>query len=169
MIAKVLTIIGLLGHVLASCSSSSEPDNAASAPPGFRDLFESDTAPPPPALNVHKIAAGEELYTENCVSCHRNDLSGHPSWMIPDEKGVYPPPPHDATGHTWHPADGLLLEVIRDGLEGSPSGMPMFAGILTDGKNLSILEFLKSNWRDEERSFQWQATWRAQESRTFQP
>ncbi len=169
MIARVLAIIGVLAVVLASCSSSSEPEDAASAPPGFRGLFETDTAPPPPALNVYKIAAGEKLYTENCASCHRTDLSGDPNWMIPDENGVYPPPPHDATGHTWHHDDGLLLGIIRDGLEGFPSGMPTFGGILTDDEILSILEFLKSTWGNGERTFQWQATWRAQESRTSQP
>jgi hypothetical protein len=35
--------------------------------------------------------------------------------------------------------------------------MPTFAGILTDDEILSILEFLKSKWGDEERTFQWQA------------
>jgi hypothetical protein len=47
--------------------------------------------------------------------------------------------------------------------------MPTFGGILTDDEILSILEFLKSNWADEERTFQWQATWRAEEPRTSQP
>ena len=169
MIVRVLVIIGALGLVLASCSSSSVPDDAASAPPGFRGLFEDDTAPPPPALNVYTIAAGENLYAVNCASCHRADLSGDPNWMTPDENGVYPPPPHDATGHTWHHDDGLLLEIIRDGLQGFPSGMPTFAGILTDDEILSILEFLKSEWGDEERTFQWQATWRVRESRASQP
>jgi mono/diheme cytochrome c family protein len=169
MIVRDLAIIGALGLVLASCSSSSAPDDAASAPPGFRGLFEDDTAPAAPALDVYQIAAGEKLYAENCASCHRADLSGDPNWMIPDENGVYPPPPHDATGHTWHHDDGLLLGIIRDGLEGFPSGMPTFTGILTDDGILSILEFLKSNWGDEERTFQWQATWREQESRITQP
>jgi hypothetical protein len=41
--------------------------------------------------------------------------------------------------------------------------MPTFQGILTDDEILSILEFFKSEWGDEERAFQWQVTWQGQQ------
>jgi len=76
---------------------------------------------------------------------------------------LFPPPPHDVTGHTWHHSDDLLLEIVTKGLDGVPSGMPRFKGVLTDDDILSILEFFKSGWRDEERAFQWQVTWQGRQ------
>ncbi|MEE8485597.1 MAG: hypothetical protein V3S38_03465 [Acidimicrobiia bacterium] len=41
--------------------------------------------------------------------------------------------------------------------------MPTFGGILTDEEILAVLEFIKSEWGEEERDFQWKVTWRAQQ------
>lgn len=114
-------------------------------------------------MDIDTISAGEKLYAQYCASSHMADLSGDPDWKTPSDDGVRPPPPRDATGHTWHHPDQLLLEIVRDGLEGLPSGMLTFGSVLTDEKTLSVLEFIKSGWGEEERAFQWQVTWRAQQ------
>ena len=92
------------------------------------------------------------------------DRSGQPNWKIANADGTYPPPPHDNSGHTWHHPDDLLVGIIRDGLDvGVPSGMPTFSGVLTDDEIATIIDFLKSEWGEQERAFQWQVTWQGEQ------
>lgn len=161
-------LIGAAGVVvvtLAACSGPADPATSAPstsptlAPPDFSATNE---VPPPPDLDDVRIAAGEVLYQQHCTVCHKADLAGEPGWMIPNDDGTLKPPPQDSTGHTWHHADRLLLEIVRDGSP-VPSVMPTFGGILTDEEIVDILEFLKSQWGAEERAFQWEVSWRAEE------
>lgn len=152
---KMLVLIGVLSVIVAACSRAENPD--------FLGLDESFDAPPMPELDFGTVAAGEILYAQFCASCHLADLSGNPDWKIPNADGTYPPPPHDVSGHTWHHSDDLLLEIVRDGIEGVASAMPTFGDVLTDEEILSIIEFFKSQWGDEERTFQWQVTWQEQQ------
>ena len=161
MRASALTAV--LAVLLASCSGAVDPQEPASTPEGFRGLDQLYDAPPPPDLNLSKVVAGEKLYAQHCAACHMPDRSGDPNWKTPNDDGLFPPPPHDVTGHTWHHSDDLLLEIVTKGLDGVPSGMPRFKGVLTDDDILSILEFFKSGWRDEERAFQWQVTWQGRQ------
>ena len=49
------------------------------------------------------IEQGKELYVENCITCHMENLSGHPKWKSElDEEGQRQAPPLNGTGHTWH-------------------------------------------------------------------
>lgn len=156
--SSVPALFGVLALILTACSASSEPDAIASSQT-FPGLDKSYDSPPPPELDTDKIASGATLYAQYCASCHMPDRSGAPNWKTPNEAGIFPPPPHDVTGHTWHHSDDLLLEIVTKGLDGVPSGMPRFEGVLSDDEILSILEYFKSEWGDEERAFQWQVTW----------
>ena len=77
--------------------------------------------------------------------------------------GSFKAPPHDNTGHTWHHADELLVELIAQGSDFPQATMPTFGDQLSDEEILTILEYLKSGWGPEERAFQWQVTWQAQQ------
>ena len=79
------------------------------------------------------------------------------------EDGLYPAPPHDVTGHTWHHGDGLLFDYTKLGGEGAlamrsvtdfESGMPGFGHVLSDGEIRDILAFIKSTWPEEIRRHQ---------------
>ena len=109
---------------------------------------------------------GAVLYATHCASCHGVDLEGHPDWRTPNADGSYNPPPHDATGHTWHHGDVTLVQVISDGGSFPQSRMPAFGDILTEERILVILDFLKSTWGEEERAFQREATDREQARRS---
>ncbi len=158
--------LGVVIMLLTACSGVAEtPDGGSSSvptlgPPGF---LETDEPPPPPARDADRVLAGEILYQQHCSECHKPDLSGEPDWMIPKDDGTYKPPPQDSTGHTWHHADQLLLEIIRDGNVNPITVMPLFGGILADNQILDILEFFKSQWGDAERTLQWEVTWRAEQ------
>ncbi len=110
---------------------------------------------------------GSVLYAENCASCHGKDLEGQPDWRSPGEEGVLPAPPHDRTGHTWHHGDGMLFEYTKlggqealeqMGVTGVASGMPGYAGILTDQEIWDILAFIKASWPEREQELQRQRT-----------
>lgn len=117
-------------------------------------LINGVEAPPVPPLNAQMVADGARLYAERCAACHGADLEGQPEWRVPLANGMYPAPPHDVSGHTWHHGDQLLAQIIREG-SSRPSTMPAFGNVLDAAQIEAILAFLKSKWGREEREFQW--------------
>jgi mono/diheme cytochrome c family protein len=115
-------------------------------------------APPLPTLDGAQVAAGEPLYGQYCAACHGAELEGQPNWRAPLPSGLYPAPPHDESGHTWHHDDALLMQIVRDGGTRTPNGMPGFREQLTDEQIHAILTYIKSTWGREEREFQWWVT-----------
>ena len=109
------------------------------------------------------LERGAALYAEHCASCHGAELEGAPNWRRQGEDGLYPAPPHDATGHTWHHGDRMLFDYTKLGGEGLfaargitnfESGMPGFAEILTDDLIRDVLAFIKSTWPEPLRQHQ---------------
>ena len=100
------------------------------------------------------IAAGEQLYAENCASCHGDNLEGQQDWRSPGEDERLPAPPHDETGHTWHHADRMLFDYTKRGGKAVladqgvefDSGMPGFGDDLGDEEIWNILAFIQSTW-----------------------
>ncbi|MBU1307798.1 MAG: c-type cytochrome [Alphaproteobacteria bacterium] len=101
---------------------------------------------------------GAVLYQDNCGRCHGGSLEGQPDWMTRLPNGRLPAPPHDSSGHTWHHSDDQLLRIIRDGLAaiapGYETDMPAFGNSLTDEEIIAILDFIKQDWPERERSYQ---------------
>ncbi|WP_436088924.1 c-type cytochrome [Pararhizobium sp. LjRoot255] len=58
---------------------------------------------------------GKTLYAKHCATCHGANLEGQRDWKRPLPSGRMPAPPHDASGHTWHHADGVLFRITREG------------------------------------------------------
>lgn len=109
------------------------------------------------------IVVGQNLYADNCASCHGENLEGQPNWQSPNVDGVLPAPPHDRTGHTWHHDDALLFEYTKLGgaaaLEvrggtGFNSGMPAFNEALTDDEIWDVLAYIRSTWSEREQEAQ---------------
>ncbi len=103
------------------------------------------------ANDVARIATGRRLYDAHCASCHGRNLEGQPDWRRPLPSGELPAPPHDETGHTWHHPDDILFRITRNGgaAEAPPgfrSGMPAFAGVLSDDEVRAVLAYIKSRW-----------------------
>ena len=112
-----------------------------------------------------RVAQGKTLYAMNCASCHGAKGEGEPNWKTSNPDGTYPAPPHDATGHTWHHSDKLLLEIIRDGGARYESAtfktrMPAWGERLSDEEIQAVLAYLKTLWGPEERRFQGEASTR---------
>ncbi len=161
--AVAVAVLALLG----GCRGEGEADETVppTTTPSFPTLGAGagSETPPLPDLDPDRVALGREIYTEHCASCHGADAEGQPDWMIPNEDGSYKPPPHDATGHTWHHGDDLLVEIILVGSDFPQSRMPAYAGVLSEDETLAILDYFKSLWGPTEREIQWNITWRAQQ------
>ena len=121
--------------------------------------------PPLPTLALDEIAQGQQVYVTHCASCHGTILEGEPNWKEQREDGSFRAPPHDASGHTWHHADSLLIESIElggarfEGMNiGGTSNMPAFGEILTDEEITAVLTYIKSTWPEEIRVTQWEVT-----------
>lgn len=120
-----------------------------------------------PAANfLHAAPAdldtGRVLYVEHCATCHGVNLEGQPDWRSPDASGLYPAPPHDETGHTWHHDDTMLLHYITRGGQAVlddmgitfTSGMPAFGSALNEREIKAILDYIKSTWPADIREMQ---------------
>ena len=109
------------------------------------------------------LAQGAAQYAEHCASCHGEKLEGAPNWRRLGEGGLYPAPPHDVSGHTWHHGDGLLFDYTKLGGEAAlavrgvaefESGMPGFGHVLSDDEIFDVLAFIKSSWPEDIRRHQ---------------
>ena len=123
------------------------------------------TIPPPPVLDPDEIALGKQVYDTYCASCHGVHLEGEANWKEQNEDGSFRAPPHDASGHTWHHADSLLIESVElggvrfEGMNiGGTSNMPAFGDVLTDEEVTAVLTYIKSTWPEETRTTQWEVT-----------
>ena len=118
--------------------------------------LETEISPTIERSSLARIELGKNLYAENCASCHGANLEGQtPEWRKPDADGVFPAPPHDETGHTWHHDDQVLFDYTKlggarmmasSGVEDFNSGMPAFEETLSDGEIWAVLDFIKSTW-----------------------
>ena len=88
------------------------------------------------------VALGRDVYARDCASCHGTNLQGQPGWRT--RRGLAPA--HDASGHTWHHPDVLLLQIVREGTERMGGTMPPFGQKLTEREMLAVLSFIKSRW-----------------------
>ncbi len=104
-----------------------------------------------------QLATGKRVYDANCAACHGVKGEGQPNWKVP-VNGVYPAPPHDGSGHTWHHPDQVLLEVIANGGGMPNSAMPAYGEILTEAERVAVLEYIKTFWGKQEIEFQTQVT-----------
>lgn len=110
--------------------------------------------------------AGATVYQTHCAACHRTRGEGAADWKRPASNGIYPPPPHDSTGHTWHHADGLLYRIVAYGTAralgdtSSPSryGMPPFDSTLSPRQIHAVLTYLKAGWTPAQRRHQKEAS-----------
>jgi mono/diheme cytochrome c family protein len=97
-------------------------------------------------------ATGAVVYREHCAACHGAALEGQRNWRQRGPDGLLPAPPHDASGHTWHHSDELLVRITRDGVAavaGDPSyrsAMPAYRGVLSDEEIIAALSWIKSQW-----------------------
>lgn len=128
---------------------------------GLVILFTTGCAGNSTTSTAEQVALGEQVYADNCATCHGTNGEGeNPSAPLePGADGLYPAPPHNSNGHTWHHADELLLDTIRKG-RAYPGfkEMPGFGDTLTEEEIEAVLAYIKSLWAEEQRQIQAQAS-----------
>jgi len=108
------------------------------------------------------VDRGEAIYAAHCTRCHGQQLEGQADWQSPRADGKMPAPPHNSDGHTWHHDTATLVGITKHGLvplwapKGYRSGMPAFAGVLSEEEIRAVLSFIASTWNEEARSRQQQ-------------
>jgi len=109
------------------------------------------------------IARGEKIYAQSCAACHGVNLEGQENWQTPNADGVYPAPPHDKNGHTWHHPDQVLFAITEmgggpylaaQGVTDFKSGMPAFLEPLGKQGIADVLAYIQSTWPERERAIQ---------------
>lgn len=100
-----------------------------------------------------QVARGKEVYMQYCASCHGANLEGQPEWRKRLPNGRLPAPPHDESGHTWHHADAVLVDIVKNSLvpgRTAPAGyqtdMPAYGETLSDEDITAVLAYIKSSW-----------------------
>ncbi len=96
-----------------------------------------------PSLESLQVAAAK--YQANCASCHGNPVTGEGR-----ADGFALAPIHGPGGHTWHHADGQLLDIVQGRITYPDRIMPAFEGILSDADVIAVLDFLKLGWTEEQ-------------------
>lgn len=114
------------------------------------------------------VAKGQAIYTQHCAACHGRSLEGQPDWRQRRADGRLPAPPHDASGHTWHHPDQMLIGMVSEGFQtgryappGYSSDMPAYANVLSEEEIVAVLAFIKSTWPERERAHQQRITQQA--------
>ena len=107
-----------------------------------------------PHTDPAMVAEGARVYAAQCAACHGAALEGAPDWRTRGADGLMPAPPHDASGHTWHHPDAVLIDLVTRGPEavigqGYRSAMPGYEGTLDPREIRAVLAYIKSTWPPE--------------------
>ncbi|MBT8433943.1 MAG: thioredoxin fold domain-containing protein [Gammaproteobacteria bacterium] len=96
-----------------------------------------------------QVTKGEQLFLQNCASCHGRNAESTPDWKKTDANGNYPPPPLNGTAHAWHHDLALLRRTIREGGAKLGGQMPGFESRLSTAEIDSVIAYFQSRWPDE--------------------
>lgn len=115
----------------------------------------------PPPSDPDMVALGQQVYQQQCASCHGAAGEGQPDWETLNALGELPAPPHDSTGHTWKHSDAMLYRIVTQGWRDPFNRterltMPAFGGVLSVREIRAVIAYLETMWTDQQRRFQWE-------------
>jgi len=105
------------------------------------------------------LSTGRATYEKFCAACHGGKGEGEKDWQRRNGFGELPAPPHDATGHTWKHADGMLYRIVLDGWrdpfnKSHRLTMPAYKDVLKPDEIRDVIDFLKTMWTPAQREAQ---------------
>jgi len=145
----MLVLVAVALAALGSAAWWAQNDNVAASSEERMTLRPADS---------QLTARGASIYAAQCASCHGANLQGQPNWRERGPDGLLPAPPHDASGHTWHHPDSVLIRITRDGVAavaGDPNyrtAMPVYRGLMSDEDIVAVLSWIKSRWPSDVRA-----------------
>lgn len=136
---KCMTMMAIV--VLSGCDAGPEGDRRSTIP-GFSgpDIVRQ--------VDAEQLALGEQVFARHCATCHGEAGQGHPQWRLPGPDGLYPPPPLDGSGHSWHHSTEWLRNMIRNGSEPGRGNMPAWRAVLSDTQIDAVIVWFQSRWPD---------------------
>ena len=95
------------------------------------------------------VERGRVVYQQNCARCHGDHGQGAPHWHKPDPAGIWPPPPLNGTGHSWHHPRASLERTIREGTFAMGGNMPAWGSKLSNADINAVITWFQQQWPDE--------------------
>lgn len=136
---RLIGIILLSSGFLVSCNDDAK-DIASFSPK--KPIIKRD-------VNLQEFSRGQKLYQKNCAECHGKNAEGTPDWRKTEDDGMFPPPPLNGTGHTWHHPTKVLVNLIKNGTAKIGGKMPAWKDKLSEQEINDILTWVKAQWPDE--------------------
>jgi len=120
--------------ILSGCNQQTEPG------------IVSTSSVPARNFSIEKVTLGKKVYDKYCVGCHGLDGVGDKNWRKRDSNGMFPPPPLNGSGHSWHhPVGALKNQIVRGGKENG-GAMPAFGDKLGDQEVDAVIIWIQSIW-----------------------
>ena len=136
---KLIIFILISSALLFSCDDKIKEGSSSSAK---KPIIKRD-------VNFLSFSRGLKLYQKNCASCHGKNAEGTSDWRKTDSDGMFPPPPLNGTGHTWHHPTKVLVNIIKNGTAKIGGKMPAWKEKLSEQEINDILTWIKAQWPDE--------------------
>jgi thiol:disulfide interchange protein DsbC len=92
---------------------------------------------------------GQQLFTQNCASCHGANAESTPDWRKKGPDGKYPPPPLNGSAHAWHHPLDMLRGTVREGGARIGGTMPPFKEKFSATEIDAVIAFFQSKWSDD--------------------
>ncbi len=139
MKSKLIIFVLLSSTLLLSCDDKVKEQGASSMK---KPIIKRE-------VNFLAFSRGLKIYQKNCASCHGKNAEGTPDWRKTEGDGMFPPPPLNGTGHTWHHPTKVLVNLIKDGTAKTGGKMPAWKDKLSQQEINDILTWIKAQWPDE--------------------
>lgn len=127
-----------LGRTLISLRLPALALGAVLVVAGFFTPTPETRLPNPIPRTVDSISVGRDVYLSNCSACHGADARG--GGPLADTTPVRPPALAGPGSHLGQHTDGDLHYLIANG---TSTGMPAWAGTLTDEQIWHVINFLR--------------------------
>ncbi len=138
-VVRTNRIIMFLGLAIfaSACGNASQP-NTANAPTANANANTAKAASPAPTAEVAAVKSGKDLYTINCMTCHKD--SGKGGKVTVEGKQL---DPDDLTSANMRAkTDEKLYTYISDGIQ--DEGMPAFKDKLSPEEIKSVVSHVRT-------------------------
>ena len=97
--------------------------------------------------NSNQVSQGQEIFQQNCASCHGINAEARPGWQ--EASGEASAPPLNGTAHAWHHSPKQLRKTIEHGNIQLGGVMPGFGDKLSAQQIDAAVAYFQSKWSED--------------------